>query len=90
MRPQLLVSGLLVMLPGAVCHFLGIPLVYFWSLPLLVGGALMAIASLFMSESPGLVPPPEGYHFCRFCSRLVPVQAEGHPSCNGLQVREGS
>ena len=85
MRPQLLVSGILVMLLGAMFYLLQIPLVYYWSLPFLAGGALMAAASLFVSESPGPLRPPEGYVFCRFCSGLVPVKAERCPTCNGLQ-----
>ena len=89
MRSQLLVSGVLIMLMGAAFYFLQIPLVYYWSVVFIAGGAIMAAASPFVSDSQGPVQAPEGYRFCRFCSAAVPVQAERCPQCNGLQ-REAS
>jgi len=89
MRPQLLVGGLLVVLMGAGFYFTALPLVYFWSIPFVFGGGIMALASLFMSEGPGPIRPPEGYRFCVFCSTPVPLQQERCPQCNGLQPKEG-
>jgi len=88
MRPQLLVAGVLVALTGGVFYVLEIPLVYSWSLPFLVGGALMAALSPFLSESQGSLEPPEGFRFCAFCSTPVPVSQERCTYCNGLQPRE--
>ena len=90
MRPQLLVGGLFVALLGAVFFILPLPLVYAWSVPLVVGGGLMCLASFFMSESPGPVKPPGGFRFCVFCSSQVPIASERCPHCNGLQPKEGA
>ncbi len=88
MRSQLLVSGILVMLMGAAFYLLQIPLVYYWSVVFVGGGALMALASPFVSESQGPVQAPEGYRFCRFCSAPVPLRADRCPLCNGIQAPE--
>jgi hypothetical protein len=88
MRSQLLVSGLLVMLLGAVFYVLQIPLAFSWSLVFVLGGGIMAIASFVVQEGAGPVQPPEGYHFCRFCSALVQSGAGRCPQCNGLQATE--
>ena len=88
MRPQLLVGGLLVALMGVGFYALQLPLVYFWSLPFGVGGAIMIIASFFLSETPGPLRPPEGSRFCVFCSTPVPLTSERCPHCNGLQPKE--
>ena len=90
MRPQLMISGLLVILLGASFYFLQIPLVYYWSVAFVVGGAIMAAAGLLVSESAGPVQPPEGYRFCRYCSAVVSQKAERCPECNGLQQPGGS
>ncbi len=87
MRPQLLGGGLLVAAMGAGFYLLELPLAYFWSLPFVIGGAIMAIASFFMPESPGPVQPPEGFSFCPFCTTPVAIGAERCPHCNGLQRR---
>ncbi len=89
MRPQLLLAGLLVMLLGATFYFLELPFAFYWSVPFVIGGAAMAIASPFVSESPGPVRPAEGYRFCRFCSAQIPSDSERCPHCNGIQPKEG-
>lgn len=90
MRPQLFVGGLFIILLGAVFYAMPLPLLFAWSLPFAVAGGLMCLASLFMSESPGPVPPPEGFRFCVFCSTPVPIAAERCQQCNGLQPKEGA
>lgn len=87
MRSQLFLGGLMVALMGAGFYVLEIPLVYFWSLPFVIGGALMSVASWFMKESEGPVEPPEGYRFCVYCSTPVKLAAERCSHCNGLQPR---
>lgn len=88
MRPQLFTSGLLVILLGVGFYILRIPIAYSWSIVFVAGGALMAIASFFVSEGTGPIQAPKGYRFCRYCSAAVPLQAERCPQCNGLQSRE--
>jgi len=88
MRPQLLVGGLLVAAMGAGFYVLQLPLVFFWSLPFIIGGAIMMVVSFFVAESLGPVQPPEGFRFCPFCSTPVPTGAERCPHCNGLQRRD--
>ncbi|MGP8125278.1 MAG: hypothetical protein ACLQEQ_05325 [Nitrososphaerales archaeon] len=94
MRPQLLVGGLVVALLGAVFYamslFVGFELFYAWSIALAAGGGLMCLVSLFMSESPGPVKPPEGFRFCVFCSTPVSITSERCAQCNGLQPKEGA
>lgn len=85
MRSQLLAGGLLVALLGVALYVLEVPLVDAWSLPFLVGGGIMAVASFLLPERTGGVEPPAGYRFCRFCSTPVPLAAERCPHCNGLQ-----
>ncbi|HXY56452.1 MAG TPA: hypothetical protein VEH01_02450 [Nitrososphaerales archaeon] len=88
MRPQLLAGGLLVAAMGAGFYALQLPFVYFWSVPFLLGGAVMAAVSVFLPETSGPIQPPEGYRFCPFCSTPVPTGAERCPHCNGVQRRE--
>jgi hypothetical protein len=88
MRPQLFVGGLLVAAMGGGFYLLQIPLVYFWSVPFVIGGGVMMIASFFLSESPGPLRPPEGFRFCPFCSTPVQIGAQRCPHCNGLQPKE--
>ncbi len=87
MRPQLLIGGLLVALTGVVFYLVPLPLVYFWSLPFVIGGGVMSLASLIMAEGPGPMMPPEGFRFCVFCSTPVPLASERCPHCNGLQPK---
>ena len=88
MRPQLVAGGLLVAAMGAGFYALGLPFVYFWSVPFLIAGALMAVVGMFASESPVPIRPPEGFRFCPFCSTPVPIGADRCPHCNGVQRRE--
>lgn len=85
MRPQLLGAGVLVLILGGVFYVLAIPLVFFWSVPFLVGGVVMAILGLVLPEGTGPVEPPEGYRFCPFCSSIVKIGAERCDHCNGIQ-----
>jgi hypothetical protein len=64
-----------------------LPFLFFWSIPLVLGGGIMALASFFLSEGEGPITPPPGYRFCVFCTSPVPVDAERCPRCNGLQPR---
>jgi hypothetical protein len=90
MRPQLVFSGLLVMLMGGAFYVLQIPLAFAWSIVFVAGGALMSVGGMVASESHGPVQPPEGYRFCRYCSAQVPLGAARCPQCNGLQASEGA
>jgi len=89
MRPQLFAGGLLVVVMGIIFYALQLPFVYYWSLPFVIGGALMVVGSFFASESAGPIMPPEGYKFCVFCSNPVPATSDRCPRCNGVQPREG-
>ena len=80
---------MLVVLMGAGFYALQLPLVYFWSIPFVIGGGLMMLASLFLSETEGPVQPPTGFRFCPYCSTPVPLGAERCPHCNGVQPRDG-
>lgn len=75
-------------LMGAGFFVLQLPFVYFWSIPFLIGGGIMMLASLFLSESGGPVKPPEGFRFCVYCSTPVPLDTERCTQCNGVQPRE--
>jgi hypothetical protein len=77
----------LVTVLGALLFVVQLPFLYFWSIPLVLGGVVMAVASLFLSEGEGPITPPPGYRFCVFCTTPVPVDAERCPRCNGLQPR---
>ena len=89
MRPQLFVGGLLVALMGAGFYALQLPFVYFWSIPFVIGGGVMMVASLFLPESEGPVKPPEGFRFCVYCSTPVSLVSERCPRSNGVQPGEG-
>lgn len=90
MRPQLLVSGLLVVLLGGAFYLLELPFVFYWSVPFVIGGAAMMLAGVLAPESSGPIRPPEGYRFCRYCSAQIPVTSERCPHCNGIQPKEGT
>jgi len=85
LRPQLFGAGVLVIILGAVFYVLAIPLVFFWSIPFAIGGAVMMGVSLLIPESAGPVEPPEGYRFCPFCSSPVRLGAARCDHCNGIQ-----
>ena len=87
MRPQLLGGGLLVAAMGVGFYALQLPFVYFWSVPFMIGGAMMVVGSFFLPESSGPVQPPDGFNFCPFCATPVPIGAERCPHCNGVQRR---
>ena len=87
MRPQLLGGGALVFIMGAGFYAFPLPLAYFWSVPFMVGGAVMAGASLFLPDREGPVLPPEGFRFCAYCSTPVPLDADRCPHCNGVQPK---
>ena len=88
MRPQLLVGGILVSLMGILFYLVPLPLTYFWGIPFVVAGGIMAIVSFFLAEGRGPIVPPPGYKFCVFCSAPVPLDSDRCPRCNGLQPRE--
>jgi hypothetical protein len=90
MRPQLLVGGLFVGVLGLGFYVLELPLVYYWSIPFGLGGAIMIIASFFLSEAPGPLTPPEGFRFCVYCSNPVPLTSDRCANCNGIQPKGGS
>lgn len=74
---------------GAGFYLLELPLVYFWSVPFVIGGLLMMGVSYFLDEGAGPVQPPEGYRFCVFCSTPVLMGADRCTHCNGVQPKEG-
>lgn len=74
---------------GAGFYALGLPFVYFWSVPFVIGGGIMMVASLLLPESEGPVLPPEGCRFCAYCSTPVPTGSGRCPNCNGVQPKEG-
>ncbi len=78
------------MLPGVGFYFLALPLVFYWSLPFMIVGGMMSIASFLLAEGPGPLKAPEGFRFCVFCTTPVPMSSARCPHCNGLQPREGS
>lgn len=89
MRPQLFFGGLLVAFMGAGFYALQLPLVYFWSIPFAVAGAIMIAVSFFLPEAEGHVLPPPGFRFCVYCSTPVSLDSQRCPHCNGVQPREG-
>jgi hypothetical protein len=90
MRPQLLVGGLFVGVMGLGFYVLELPLVYYWSIPFGLGGAIMIIASFFLPEAAGPLTPPEGFRFCVYCSSPVPLGSDRCAHCNGIQPKGGS
>jgi len=88
-RSQLMVAGVMILLMGIALYATQIPLVYFWSVPFVVGGAIMSAASFFLTESRGAVQPPQGYRFCVFCGTPVRLEAERCTHCNGQQPKVG-
>lgn len=88
MRSQLLMGGLFVMGMGLILILLDLPLVYYWGFPFAIGGALMALAAPFLPESEGPIKPPEGFRFCVYCTKLVPVMETNCEYCGGRQPLE--
>ena len=87
MRPSLFAGGVLVALMGGVFYVLGLPFVFFWSVPFAAAGVIMMVASLFLPEGEAPLAPPDGYRFCVYCSTPVPLDEERCPHCNGYQPR---
>ncbi len=85
MRSQLLVAGAFSVGLGVLLDVTALPVVSAWSVPLIVGGGLMAVVSPFIRESEGPIAPPEGHRFCAFCSTPVPLDAERCGHCGGRQ-----
>jgi hypothetical protein len=85
LRPQLLGAGVLVIILAGALYLLEIPLVFYWSIPFAIGGAVMVLMSFFLPESTGPIEPPEGYRFCRYCSSPVRLDAKRCDHCNGIQ-----
>jgi hypothetical protein len=82
MRPSLIVSGGIIGLTGVV---LFVTLGGSAWLALIAGGAAALCAGFIVEEVKGRVVPPEGFHFCQFCSTPVMEGAERCSHCNGLQ-----
>jgi hypothetical protein len=87
MRPQLFAGGILVLLLGVFLYVSPLPLVL-WSVPFALGGGVMTLASLFMSEGQGPILPPDGFRFCVFCSTPVALDSDRCSHCNGIQPRD--
>ncbi len=85
MRSQLLFAGLMTIGLGALFYVTALPLVFSWSLPLLIGGVVMLLASPLLKESEGPVQPLDGYRFCVFCATPVLLDADRCQHCGGLQ-----
>ena len=60
-----------------------VPLVF--SVPFIVAGAGMILASPFLKPSDLPVKPPPGFKFCLFCSTAIPEDAKRCPKCDGVQ-----
>lgn len=78
------------MLTGGVLYVLELPLFSVWSIPMVIGGAVMSVAGIFLPEGRGPVQPPAGFRFCVFCTTPVPMGSERCPHCSGLQPKEGA
>ncbi len=85
MRSQLLFAGAFAVVVGVLFYVLELPVVFAWSIPLIVGGGLMVLLSPFLKESEGPLTPPEGYRFCVFCSTPVALGTERCGHCGGRQ-----
>jgi hypothetical protein len=82
MRSSLVVSGGIIGLTGIV---LFVTLGGLAWLALIAGGAAALVAGFIVEELDHQIGPPEGYHFCQFCSTPVVEGAERCGHCNGLQ-----
>ena len=71
-------TGLMVSAPGVAPVF---------SIPFMVGGAVMILVSPLLKPSGLPVLPPEGYRFCIFCSNPVLLTAGRCDRCNGVQPK---
>ncbi len=82
MRSSLVVSGGIIGLTGLV---LFVALGGLAWLALIAGGGAALIAGFLVREVDRGIEPPEGHHFCQFCSTPVIDGAERCGHCNGLQ-----
>jgi len=82
MRPSLIVSGAIIGLTGVVLFVTLDGLAW---LALTAGGAAALVAGFILEDVKERVVPPEGFHFCQFCSTPVMEGAERCSHCNGLQ-----
>jgi hypothetical protein len=82
MRSSLVVSGGIIGLTGVVLFAALGGLAW---LALIAGGAVALVAGFIVGEVKDRVAPPEGHHFCQFCSTPVADGAERCGHCNGLQ-----
>src|SRR5258708_2544390 len=78
MRPSLVVSGGIIGLTGVV---LFVTLGCLAWLALIAGGAAALVAGFIVGEVKDRVAPPEGFHFCQFCSTPVTDGAERCSHC---------
>jgi hypothetical protein len=86
MRSAVVVAGALITLTGVGLYAAldG----YAW-LALIGGGVTVMGCGYVLEEVEGeRVEAPPGFHFCPFCSTLVPEGAERCSHCNGLQEWE--
>jgi hypothetical protein len=82
MRASLVVSGGIILLTGVV---LFVALGGLAWLALIAGGAVALVAGFLVGEVSNTIEPPEGHHFCQFCSTPVTDGEERCGHCNGLQ-----
>lgn len=88
MRPQLFITGIMLIIVAILFYSLEIPFVFFWSIPFGISGLIMVIAAPFLKEAETRIKPPEGYRFCVYCSNTIPLESERCFYCNGKQPKE--
>ena len=82
MRSSLVVSGGIIGFTGVV---LFVTLGGLAWMALIAGGGVALAAGFLVREVDHRIEPPEGHHFCQFCSTPVMDGAERCGHCNGLQ-----
>lgn len=82
MRSSLVVAGGMIILTGVVLY---VALDGYAWLFLIAGGIVMTSVGFFLEEMSDRIEPPQGQHFCPFCSTLVAEEDERCGHCNGLQ-----
>ncbi|MBI3859978.1 MAG: hypothetical protein HY296_07075 [Thaumarchaeota archaeon] len=71
-------SGQVVTVPGITPVF---------SVPFIIGGAVMIAVSPLLKPSELPIPPSEGYKYCVFCSKTIPTGSQRCDRCNGIQPK---